>query len=906
MSSADIDSPTSRASFFSFSDGQAATPVTTGHQPSQRRSRALFTKSFSTFAMSSTKSNYKPVSKRRGASSDQLHSPARTPSINSEDSASIITAPYGKMTLRVINPDPVSDEDEDEEELEQHQEHQDHQDHQDHHEHHEHHEHREIVSSPTELDTSPTITSATLGDVPGSPSDLLAPAVPPKSPRAAAAVTATIVTATSIDPTTTWEPKHAISVENTGKRSSYRPTPPLLLRKQSKTLQEPPSLLPPLDLTPFDSSTLLAASPKPMDRSNGQESGGIDHTALLHYYNGSPQQAIHHNQPLQPPQQQQPLPMPPTPTTLHDRLVSVNEEDGDHPSASSTVPQPPTSAAASIVESVAPSIAHSTTTTASLNKFGQQYTTSKYAKASYTLTNSPESLRLYRSMAKKTKDKSVQFSYAQYLLEIASLYDQGRQVKHTRLSSLRSTVEEAGSRVRNELKQLSRHGLESASLGKTAQPLRSVHRPSVDFVSGSAQQFRHSIMPTSPTPASPAVASVSSFGTLASAASQYPSSNPNAPSVASSSVMYIPSSSTAASVTSTLSPDTLSHRKKKRALEEEGIRWIKQLAKDRYPPAAFTLASWMDQSKYGLTPNQIKSKELYQIAARGNIPEALYRLGLYYESLNDYQASFNCISEASKQGVAHATMKLAKVYLHGQLGQRQNMTLALELLQKAAQEADRDCPEPPFVFAQLLTNTYPKAEIPSEVLAHYGSVDVSVAYFERSAQLGYAPAHSALGDILEHGLYGCAVNYAESYVHYTEASKQGDHRGMLGLSRLNNCGCHGPNDKDIQHRIDADTSGWLAAREPNEESAFYWCERAADEGQLPDAHFLLAWYYEVGLGVPRDGDKANWYYHKAARQGFVDAKPRTTTTTTEPLADTRMGLPPPIKPSTSSQSCTLM
>lgn len=96
----------------------------------------------------------------------------------------------------------------------------------------------------------------------------------------------------------------------------------------------------------------------------------------------------------------------------------------------------------------------------------------------------------------------------------------------------------------------------------------------------------------------------------------------------------------------------------------------------------------------------------------------------------------------------------------------------------------------------------------------------------------------------------------------------GDARGMLGLSRLNNRGSNGPDDvMDYQLRINADESGWLAQREPNEENAFYWCEKAAVEHELSEAEFLLGWYYEIGLGVPRDYSKAQWYYKKAASKG---------------------------------------
>lgn len=51
---------------------------------------------------------------------------------------------------------------------------------------------------------------------------------------------------------------------------------------------------------------------------------------------------------------------------------------------------------------------------------------SKYTKASYSLTNNPDAIKMYRDMAEKTKDPLVQLSYAKYLLEIANLYGERR------------------------------------------------------------------------------------------------------------------------------------------------------------------------------------------------------------------------------------------------------------------------------------------------------------------------------------------------------------------------------------------------------------------------------------------------------------------------------------------------
>ena len=55
---------------------------------------------------------------------------------------------------------------------------------------------------------------------------------------------------------------------------------------------------------------------------------------------------------------------------------------------------------------------------------------------------------------------------------------------------------------------------------------------------------------------------------------------------------------------------------------------------------------------------------------------------------------------------------MAKIHLHGEFGQRQNMSTGLELLSQAADGANELCPDPPYLFGLILTNTYPKADIP--------------------------------------------------------------------------------------------------------------------------------------------------------------------------------------------------
>ena len=122
----------------------------------------------------------------------------------------------------------------------------------------------------------------------------------------------------------------------------------------------------------------------------------------------------------------------------------------------------------------------------------------------------------------------------------------------------------------------------------------------------------------------------------------------------------------------------------------------------------------------------------------------------------------------------------------------------------------------------------------------YGGEMAALRYFERSAQLGYSHAQARIGFIYEYGLYGAPMHLAKSFGYYDLAAREHSHpQAMLGLSRLYNRGCRGPNDILTEDdRMARDVSGWLQATLRNEDAAFSWCQKAADQG-LDEAMFLL-------------------------------------------------------------------
>ena len=208
---------------------------------------------------------------------------------------------------------------------------------------------------------------------------------------------------------------------------------------------------------------------------------------------------------------------------------------------------------------------------------------SKYAKASYSLTNNPDAIKVYREMAEKTNDPLVQLAYAKYLLEVAGLYDHNRRKK-----------------------QILTNGKEKKD------------KPAADSDSSS---------PIFSAPSSPALRHMSYLDHVRFSFDSYFTSGPD-------------------EASTSPSEDTVNRRKRKQ-LEDEGVRWIRRLAKEKVGEAAYLKAKWMEASLYGLKDDPAKTFRLYTIGAKTGIPEAMYALGVRCERDGKYGQAFENYREAA-------------------------------------------------------------------------------------------------------------------------------------------------------------------------------------------------------------------------------------------------------------------
>src|ERR1700761_195574 len=149
----------------------------------------------------------------------------------------------------------------------------------------------------------------------------------------------------------------------------------------------------------------------------------------------------------------------------------------------------------------------------------------------------------------------------------------------------------------------------------------------------------------------------------------------------------------------------------------------------------------------------------------------------------------------------------------------------------------------------LMVRELPQVNIP-EVLLPYDEEGARLN-IEKAAYLGFAKAQLKMGAAYELCSLGCEFDPALSLHYNALAARQGEGEAEMAISKWFLCGSDGIFSK-------------------NEELAYEYALRAARSG-LPTAEFALGYFYEIGMHVPVNLEKATEWYEKAARNGNQDA-----------------------------------
>ncbi|KAI9812804.1 MAG: hypothetical protein M1826_002770 [Phylliscum demangeonii] len=287
-------------------------------------------------------------------------------------------------------------------------------------------------------------------------------------------------------------------------------------------------------------------------------------------------------------------------------------------------------------------------------------------------------------------------------------------------------------------------------------------------------------------------------------------------------------------------------------LRDDAVNIVTFLADQFHPKAEFLRGTWLEFGKFGFRMDKRDAFRCYARAAASGYGRAEYRMGTQFEMSNEPLKATEHILKGVALGDSASHYRFGMMLLLGQLGQRQDYRRGLDHLRFAADTADENAPQGAYVFGMLQARELEHIDVPEPLLP----LDPNQArvFIERAAFLGFAKAQVKMGSAYELCQLGCDFSPLLSLHYNALAARQGEADAEMSVSKWFLCGFEGMFEK-------------------NEEVAFQFAGRAAFAG-LATAEFAMGYFYEVGIYVPTDKNRARDWYEKAARKGNDDAKRR--------------------------------
>ncbi|GAA6010710.1 hypothetical protein JCM11491_002908 [Sporobolomyces phaffii] len=295
------------------------------------------------------------------------------------------------------------------------------------------------------------------------------------------------------------------------------------------------------------------------------------------------------------------------------------------------------------------------------------------------------------------------------------------------------------------------------------------------------------------------------------------------------------------------------------------VRWtdeaLNHILTSASSPAPVPLALYLrgDLSASGSFPSY-RSKDAkssfrdFEAAANAGYVKSWFRIGRAYEDFGDIRRAVGAYEKGVEKGDCGSTYRLAMAYLLGQIGVTADVPKAMALLKRAADTADLDTPQPPYILGMLLSGEFDSPSVQLNTSQIPLDLDEAKWRIERAAYLSFGPAQYKMGFSYEYATLGCLFDPLLSVQYYALASQNGEVEADMALSKWYLCGSDGNFEK-------------------NEALAVTFAEKAAARS-LPSAEFALGYFREVGINGPIDLDQAKRWYSRAAGHGNVDAKKR--------------------------------
>ncbi|KAF2737512.1 hypothetical protein EJ04DRAFT_532923 [Polyplosphaeria fusca] len=303
--------------------------------------------------------------------------------------------------------------------------------------------------------------------------------------------------------------------------------------------------------------------------------------------------------------------------------------------------------------------------------------------------------------------------------------------------------------------------------------------------------------------------------------------------------------------------DTRTRNKNRERFINESHKIVKKLVSNGYGEAMFYMADCYGQGLLGLQPDTKEAFTLYQSAAKAGHAQSAYRTAVCCEmgheegggTKRDPLKAVQWYRRAAALGDVSAQYKMGMILLKGLLGQQNNIGEAINMLKRAADQADENNPHSLHELGLIY-----EAQTGNERIIR----DEPYAFqlFRQAAELGYKFSQFRLGQAYEYGMLGCPIDARSSLAWYTRAAAQEEHQSELALSGWYLTGSQGILDQ-------SDTEAYLWAR-----------KAACAEPPLSKALFAMGYFTEVGIGCPRSLEEAKRWYGRAASYKFPKAQER--------------------------------
>lgn len=287
-------------------------------------------------------------------------------------------------------------------------------------------------------------------------------------------------------------------------------------------------------------------------------------------------------------------------------------------------------------------------------------------------------------------------------------------------------------------------------------------------------------------------------------------------------------------------------------LRIDAMNIVSFLADQHHPKAEFMKGMWLEFGKFGQRQDKREAFRCYQRASERGYSRAEYRMGMQFEQSNDPMKALQHYKRGAEAGDSASNYRLGMMTLLGQAGQQQDYARGVQLLKQAASTADENAPQGAYVLGMLQAHELHQVQVPEHYLPY--DEKMAKANVEKAAYLGFAKAQLKMGSAYELSSMGCEFSPALSLHYNALASRQGEIEADMAISKWFLAGYEGLFPK-------------------NEELAFTYVQRAA-VAHLPTAMFGLGYFYEVGISVPQNSQKALEWYEKAAQAGNKDAEGR--------------------------------